>query len=117
MEPKATITYDDFAKLDLRVATILEAAEHPNADRLLKLQLDVGDGERRQICAGIRGRYEPQALIGRQIIMIANLEPRRIRGEDSNGMLLAASVLEGEAVADIVLLNLDKPVPPGSRVS
>ena len=116
MEPKATITYDDFSKLDLRVVTILEAAEHPNADRLLKLQVDVG-GERRQICAGIRGRYDPQSLVGKQIIIIANLEPRRIRGEDSNGMLLAASVLDGDAVADIVLLNIDKPVPPGSRVS
>ncbi|MEM6394341.1 MAG: methionine--tRNA ligase subunit beta [Planctomycetota bacterium] len=91
---KETITFDDFLKLDLRVATIVEAAEHPNADRLLKLQIDVGE-ERRQICAGVKAYYDPAELVGKQIVVVANLEPRKIRGEVSQGMLLAASV-EGE---------------------
>ena len=114
-EIKPTITYDDFAKLDLRVATIVEAEPHPNADRLLKLQIDVG-GERRQLCAGIRGAYEPEALVGRQIVVIANLQPRKIRGEESNGMLLAASDRAGDAER-VVLLRPDDEVPAGATVS
>jgi methionyl-tRNA synthetase len=115
---KPTITYDDFAKLDLRVATIQAAEPHPNADRLLKLQVDVG-GQPRQICAGIRQFVaDPATLVGRQIIIVANLAPRTIRGEVSNGMLLAASVQDGEAEAptDVVLLMPGKPVPSGSTV-
>lgn len=112
---KDTIQFDDFLKIDLRVATILAAEAHPNADRLLKLQIDLGS-EQRQICAGIRGVYEPETLVGKQIIVVANLAPRKIRGEESNGMLLAASVLEGEEVQDVVLLQPGKPVPAGSTV-
>lgn len=113
MTEKPTISFDDFAKLDLRVATITQVEPHPNADRLLKLQIDLG-GEPRQICAGIRQFVEdPAALIGRQIIIVANLAPRTIRGEVSNGMLLAASVMDGDAVQDVVLLQPQKQVPPG----
>jgi len=90
---KDTITYDDFVKIDLRVATIVEAEAHPNADRLLKLQLDLGPLGPRQICAGVRAFYDPAELVGRQIIVVANLAPRKIRGEESNGMLLAASAM------------------------
>jgi len=115
MESKETIQYEDFAKIDLRVATILAAEPHPNADRLLKLQIDLGT-EQRQICAGVKAYYEPQTLVGRQIIVVANLAPRKIRGEESNGMLLAASAMNGEEVADVVLLTPGKPVPPGSTV-
>lgn len=113
---KPTITFDDFAKIDLRVATIEQAENHPSADRLLKLQIDLGF-EKRQICAGIR-QYagDPAGLVGRQIIVVANLAPRTIRGEVSNGMLLAASVTDGDAVQDVVLLQPGKPVPPGSTV-
>ncbi|MEX2212537.1 MAG: methionine--tRNA ligase subunit beta [Phycisphaeraceae bacterium] len=114
-ETKPLITYDDFAKVDLRVATITQAEFHPNADRLFKLQIDLGD-QQRQICAGIRGYYEPEQLVGRQIIVVANLAPRQIRGEESNGMLLAASDMEGEAVKDVVLLGPGKPVPAGSSI-
>ena len=114
-EFKDTITFDDFAKLDLRVATVVEAEPHPNADRLLKLQVDLGS-ERRQICAGIKGFYEPASLVGRQIIVVANLAPRKIRGEESNGMLMAASVVEGEETKDVVLLAPGKEVPAGSSV-
>lgn len=112
---KDTITYDDFSKLDLRVATVLEAEAHPNADRLLKLQVDLG-GEKRQICAGVKAYYEPQELVGKQIIVVANLAPRKIRGEESNGMLLAASAMDGEAVVDVVLAGPSKQVPAGSTV-
>ena len=120
---KDTITYDDFVKIDLRVATIVEAEAHPNADRLLKLQLDLGPLGPRQICAGVRAFYDPTELVGRQIIVVANLAPRKIRGEESNGMLLAASAMgpgEGddapEQVVDVVLLAPGKTVPAGSSV-
>jgi len=116
MTEKETIQFDDFAKLDLRVATIKQAEPHPNADRLLKLQVDLGD-EQRQICAGIRGYYEPEELIGLQVVVVANLAPRKIRGEQSNGMLLAASVAEGEQVSDIIPLTTVKPAPAGASVS
>lgn len=112
---KETITYDDFVKLDLRVATIVEAQDHPNADRLLKLQIDLGT-EKRQICAGVKAYYDPAELVGRQIIVVANLAPRKIRGEASNGMLMAASSMDGEEVVDVVLLAPGKPVPAGSTV-
>jgi len=116
MENKPVITYDDFTKLDLRVATVLSAELHPNADRLLKLQIDLGS-EKRQICAGIRSYYDPPSmLVGKQIVVVANLQPRTIRGEPSNGMLLAASDSEADQVRDIVVLELSKPLPPGSPV-
>lgn len=113
---KPNISYDDFAKLDLRVATIKAAEPHPNADRLLKLQVDIGH-ETRQICAGIKQYYDPASLVGKQIIVVANLEPRTIRGEISNGMLLAASVKDGDEIRDVVVLSPSNDVPPGSTVS
>jgi methionyl-tRNA synthetase len=85
-----TIQYDDFAKLDLRVATVVECKPHPNADKLLVLQIDLGT-EKRQICAGLRQFYQPEQLVGKQIVVVANLAPRTMRGEVSQGMLLAAS--------------------------
>src|SRR5581483_8063012 len=85
-----TIKYDDFAKLDLRVATVLECNPHANADKLLVLKIDLG-GEQRQICAGLRQHYAPEQLVGKQIVVVANLEPRTMRREISQGMLLAAT--------------------------
>lgn len=110
MEESATISYDDFAKLDLRVAKILSAREHPNADKLLLLQLEVGDVEK-QIVAGIRGHYELDDLVGRQIVIVNNLQRAVIRGEESNGMLLAASC--GEKV---VLLRPDSECASGAGI-
>lgn len=107
---KPEITYDDFAKLDLRVATVLEARPHPNADKLLLLKIDVGD-QPKQIVAGIRGHYEPEKLVGRQIIVVNNLEEVVLRGEESCGMLLAAG--DGDRV---VLLGPDSPCQPGSEI-
>jgi methionyl-tRNA synthetase len=107
-----TINYDDFAKIDLRVATIVECRPHSNADKLLVLQIDLG-GERRQICAGIRQNYQPEQLIGKQIIVVANLEPRVLRGETSQGMLLAAT---DAATGRVILLGPAEPVGAGSKV-
>lgn len=116
MQSKPQINYDDFAKLDLRIATIRDAQPHPNADRLLKLDIDLGN-ETRQICAGVKQYYDPQSLVGKQIVVVINLEPRMIRGELSNGMLLAASAMDGDEIRDIVLLEPTKPVPNGTTVS
>ena len=84
------ITIEQFQAVQLRVATITAAAAHPNADRLVVLQVDLGDGQR-QIVAGIRAHYVPEALVGRQVVVVANLEPVKLRGVESQGMLLAAS--------------------------
>ena len=118
-ENKPQINFDEFARVDLRVARIVAAEPHPNADRLLKLALDDGSGEPRQICAGVKGYYEPQALVGRHIVIVANLAPRTIRGEESRGMLLAASnAPKGDAgERDVVLLTPMSDIEPGSVVS
>src|SRR5881296_3660258 len=84
------ISIDEFRKVELRVATVKSAEPHPNADRLLVLQIDLGT-EQRQICAGIRNHYTPEELVGRQIVVVANLETAKLRGMESQGMLLAAS--------------------------
>jgi methionyl-tRNA synthetase len=105
------ISYEDFAKIELRVAKILEARPHPNADRLMLLQIDVGD-ERKQIVAGIRQHYAPEQLVGKLIVVVNNLAPTMLRGEASNGMLLAAS--SGEKV---ILLTPDDPeCEAGARI-
>jgi len=116
---KPEITFDEFAKIDLRVATVVAAEAHPNADKLLKLQLDDGSGTPRQICAGVRAYYKPEDLVGRQIVIVANLAARTIRGEESRGMMLAASSApkgEGDS-RDVVALTLMSPLAPGSLVS
>jgi methionine--tRNA ligase beta chain len=89
MVTKPEITYEDFAKLDLKVATIKEVEEIPEADKLYKLTLDDGEKER-TIAAGIKQHYEKEDLVGKQIIIIANLAPRKLKGITSEGMLLAA---------------------------
>ena len=109
----AVIQYDDFAKLDLRVGRIVEAGPHPNADKLLLVQVDLGT-ETRQICAGLVGQYEPDALVGKSIIVVANLAPRTMRGEVSQGMLLAAS---SDDDGQVILLTPERDIAPGSRVS
>ena len=107
------IQYDDFAKVDLRVATIEKADPHPNADKLVVLQIDLGT-EKRQILAGIRQFYDVASLVGRQIVVVANLAPRQMRGLESNGMLLAASSADH---SQVILLTPEKPIAPGSKVS
>ncbi len=97
------IQYEDFAKVELRVAKVLEARPHPNADKLMLLQIDVGDVQK-QIVAGIRLHYTPEQLVGKLIVVVNNLESAMLRGEASNGMLLAAT--SGEKV---IVLTVDDP--------
>ena len=107
-----TISIQDFMEIDLRVAEIKSAEEHPNADKLLVLKIDIGgeDGER-QLVAGIKGHYSPEQLVGKKIIVVKNLAPAVLRGVESQGMLLAAR--DGE---NVVLLTTEKDVSPGSKV-
>src|ERR1700748_2696415 len=110
---QTTINYDDFAKLDLRVATVLDCKAHPNADKLLVLQVDLG-GEKRQLCAGLRQHYQPEQLVGKQIIVVAKLAPRQMRGETSNGMLLAAT---DASTGKVIVVGPSEQTSPGSKVS
>ncbi|MFG0259879.1 MAG: methionine--tRNA ligase subunit beta [Phycisphaerales bacterium JB041] len=116
---KPEITFEDFARVDLRVAKVVHAEPHPNADRLLKLQLDDGSGTPRQICAGIREYYQPEDLVGKSIVIVANLAPRKIRGEESRGMMLAASDAPkgSEGPRGVVVMTPMSEIAPGSTVS
>ena len=106
-----TISIDDFAKVDLRVGIVKAAEKIPGADKLLKLQVDLGE-ETRQILAGIALAYAPEELIGRKVVVVANLAPRKMRGLESNGMLLAASVADGKPV----LCTFAEDIAPGAKV-
>ena len=113
---KPTVTYDDFVKLDLRAAKVTRVSDHPNADKLIVLEIDLG-GEQRQIVAGLKPYLEdPQSLLGKTLIVVANLEPRKMRGLESNGMLLAASD-EVEGRTRVTILTTDGVVTPGATVS
>ncbi len=115
MSETPTVPFADFSKLDIRIAKVLEVREHPNADKLLCMKIDLGD-EQRQIVAGIKPYYSHEELLGRQIVVVANIEPRKVRGEESRGMLLAATRGE-EQIQDVVLLVPEKELPAGSKVS
>lgn len=105
------ITIDDFMRVDLRVGTIRKAEPHPNADRLVVLSVDLGEEQERQLVAGIRAHYEPESLVGKQIVVVANLKPAKLRGVESRGMILAASDDSG-----VHVLAPDAPTAPGSKV-
>jgi len=107
------ITFDDFKKLDLRVGEIKAAEEIPGADKLFKLSVDLG-GETRELVAGIKLFYEKDSLVGKKIVVLANLEPRAIRGITSHGMLLAAS---NEDKSSVVILTVEKEIPNGAKIS
>lgn len=108
-----TLTFDDFLKIKLRVAKVLEAEEHPNADKLLVLKVDLGD-EQRQIVAGLKKHYAPADLVGRNLVVVANLAPRKMRGLESQGMLLAACT---ENESQVVVISPADDVPPGTAVT
>ena len=114
-QEKPVVQYEDFAKLDLRIAKVVEVADHPDADKLLVLKLDVG-GKTQQTIAGIKGHYSPESLLGRELVVVTNLAPRKMRGLESQGMLLAATADQGGQM-DVVIVGPDKQVPPGSPVS
>lgn len=101
------MTLDEFKKIELKVATIKKVEPHSNADKLYVVEIDLGS-ETRQIVAGIRLHYTPEQLVGRQVVIVTNLEPAMIRGVQSNGMLLAASDDKGMSI-----LTLDRPIAPG----
>ena len=110
MSESEQITIDDFMKVELKVAKILEVSEIEGADRLLKLRVDLG-AEQRQLVAGIKKSYAPDELVGRHIVVVSNLKPAKLRGEESQGMLLAAQTDDGPA-----LVSFDKDVPLGAVV-
>jgi methionyl-tRNA synthetase len=110
--PPAKITIDDFKKVQLRVAKVLEVTNHPNADRLYVVKVDLGT-EQRTVCAGIKKWHpDPQVLVGKHVVVVANLQPAMLRGVESNGMILAAT--GGD---DVTVLTPMRDVPPGSTVS
>jgi len=111
VETPSTITIDDFMKVHLKVGKVLEAEKMPKSQKLLKLKVDAGEAEPRTILAGIAESYEPEALVGKSIVIVANLAPRKMMGIESNGMVLAASPDGGAAI----VLN-SEPATPGTRV-
>ncbi len=116
-EPSAaqseTISTNDFAKVSIRIGKVVEATDHPNADKLLVLKVDLGD-EERQICAGLKGHYTPEQLVGRNLAIVTNLPPRMMRGQQSQGMLLAAVTPDQSRV---VVLTTEAEIEPGTSVS
>jgi methionyl-tRNA synthetase len=105
-----TISIEEFAKLDLRAGKIINAQKVPGKDKLLVLQVDIGT-ETRTVVAGIAQEFAPEELVSKQVVLVANLEPKRIGGVVSHGMILAA----GEEKA-LALVTLDREVPPGTKV-
>lgn len=103
------IEYEDFAKVQLRIGRVLEASAHPNADKLVVMKVDIGEARPRNICAGIKAVFAPETLVGRTVVVVANLKPRMLRGVPSEGMILAAG---GEIVTDLVSAN----AKPGDTV-
>jgi len=107
----ARIAIDDFMKVELRVAKVLTAERVPKSNKLLKLHVDVGT-EQRTLVAGIAEAYEPEAIVGRTVVIVFNLKPAKLMGIESNGMVLAASPEGGKPT----LLGFDEPPAPGTRV-
>jgi methionyl-tRNA synthetase len=106
------VTIDEFAALDFRCGVVVQAEAHPDADRLLVLRVDLGEAEPRQVVAGIRSDWSPEAIMGRTIIVAANLKPAKLRGLWSHGMILAVRGTE-----KVIPLTLDGPALPGTRVT
>lgn len=111
METPAEIDIEDFAKVELKTARVLKVEDHPNADRLLVFTVAAGE-EERTICAGVKGHVDPAEMVGRDIVIVANLKPISLRGVMSQGMLLA--VQDGDAVIPLTAM---KQVQSGLRVS
>jgi len=105
------ITFDEFKKMELKVAEVKSVEDHPNADKLIVLQIDLGD-EQRQLVAGLKGHYDADSLVGKKIVVVTNLQPAMLRGVESNGMLLAA--VDGD---ELSVLTLDRDLKAGASVS
>src|SRR5205814_10375548 len=108
---KPQIQYDDFAKLDLRVGTILSVEKVEKADKLLKLEVDLGF-EKRIIVSGIALHFKPEDLVGKQVVIVANLAPRKLKGVESNGMILSAEDENGK----LYLINPEEIINPGAGI-
>ncbi|HEX8968619.1 MAG TPA: methionine--tRNA ligase subunit beta [Chloroflexota bacterium] len=106
------ISIETFSEIDLRVGQILKAERVPNADKLLRLEVDLAEPEPRQLLAGIAEWYAPDDLLGQKILVVSNLQPRRMRGLESRGMLLAASAADGRPL----LATVPAETPNGSRL-
>lgn len=109
---KETITFDDFQKLELRVGTILKAERIEGSSKLLRMQVDIGYPENRQILAGIGVDYTPEEMVGKQLVVVVNLEPKKMMGEESQGMLLAADD-NGKAI----FVSPEQEAQPGTIVT
>jgi methionyl-tRNA synthetase len=107
----ATISIEDFMKVQLKVGKVLECADHTNANKLLVLKVDLGGGEVRQIVSGIKQWYQPAQLVGKHVIVVANLAPKPMRGVESQGMILAAS-----SGSDVIVCIPEKEATPGAQV-
>jgi len=110
-EQSSVVSIEEFQRIALRVGVVLSAEDHPNADRLLVLKVDLGEGAPRQLVAGIKGPYHASALVGKQVVVAANLKPATIRGVESQGMVLAA-----QDSSRLSLLIPDHPIQAGSVV-
>lgn len=105
------LSIEEFQRLALRIGVVTAAQDHQNADRLLVLTVDIGEGAPRQVVAGIKGSYQAAELVGKHVVFVANLKPATLRGVESQGMVLAAS--DGTS---IVLLSPERPIRAGSPV-
>ena len=105
-------SFDDFVKVDLRVARVVEAEQVPDARKLLKLKLSLGGGQYKQVFAGIKAAYEPEKLVGRLVVCVANLAPRKMKFGVSEGMVVAS----GPGGPDVFVLSPDEGAVPGQRV-
>ena len=106
-----SVTFEDFKKLDLRIGKIISVENHPNADKLYVMKVDIG-GEVRQSVAGLKPYLKPEELLNKSVAVVANLQPAMLRGLESQAMLLAAT-----AGNEVVLLRPEKEIPPGSKIS
>lgn len=104
------ISFDDFSKLELKVGTVLEASDVEGSERLIKLMVDIGEEKPRQVLAGVKQWYQPKDLIGKQVIVVANLEPKVFMGLESQGMMLA---VDGDKP---ILLKPSSKVPSGAKI-
>ena len=110
MDTTDNVTFDEFKRIDLVIGRIVSVENHPNADKLYVMQVDLGS-ETRQVIAGLRPYYETDQLVGKSVVVVTNLQPAKLRGVDSNGMLLAAQ--DGDSV---IILKPETDVSPGSHV-
>lgn len=105
------LTLEDFSELELKVGTVLEAEEVEGSEKLIKLKVDLGEEQPRQILVGVKKWYKPEELVGKQVVVVANLEPKVFMGHQSQGMMLAADAKGGP-----IFLTIPKKVPPGTKI-